>query len=141
MGEGVYHDEHGLTRLIAHKEWAHDENEDNSFDYAMLVQTTRANLPEAFSTCHEWRSDRRGVAVIARSKLFCVDLCEDSFGTIAATVRPRIDLSPERARYARLHLPRMASAVFLKLAAHYELRIRTTGYTTARAPENRAAAA
>lgn len=140
MGEGVYHDRHGRTRLVSNEDWVHEGEENTSMEYALLVEAIREALTDAFWPCREWLHDHRGVAIVAKSKLFCIDVHEDSYGTIAITVRPRTDLEPSLEALAGIHLDRMASAVFIKLAERYPLRIRTSGWTTGEAPEHAAAA-
>ena len=130
MGEGLYRHPDGRTVYVEpfdgldpddHLAW-----QDAWFD---LGEAIAACLSDAWE-CVPRRWKRTGERIAMRNGLHDVWLHEDSYARVHVTFGIRNDLDDTEA-LARATIPDRAEAFFDRLALHYDLRVRTTAWTSA----------
>ncbi|UWQ19797.1 hypothetical protein [Jannaschia sp. M317] len=130
MGEGLYWSRAGRTVYV------------EPFDYFdpddhVLWRDAWSDLGETIASClsDAWEHlprcwKRSGERVVMRNGLHEVWLHEDSYARVHVTFGVRCDLY-ETDALALATMPDRAEAFFDRLALHYELRVRTSAWTSA----------
>ena len=130
MGEGLYWSRDGRTVYV--EPFDNLDPEDH-----FLWQDAWSDLGEAIASCLSvawervprfWK--RTGERVVMRNGLHEVWLVEDSYARVHVTFGVRGDLHETEA-LARATMPNRAEAFFDRLAHHYDLRVRTSAWTSA----------
>jgi hypothetical protein len=130
MGEGLYWSRDGRTAYV-------EPFDDLDADDHLLWQDAWFDLGEAIASClsDAWervprRWKRTGERIVMRNGLHEVWLVEDSYARVHVTFGVRGDLYETEA-LARATMPDRAEAFFDRLALHYDLRVRTSAWTSA----------
>ena len=130
MGEGLYHHRDGRTVYVEPFDGIDSE------DHHLWLEAW-LDLGEAIASClsDAWervprRWKRSGERVAMRNGLHEVWLHEDSYARIHVTFGLRSDLH-ETYALACATMPGRAEAFFDRLSRHYDLRVRTSAWTSA----------
>ena len=130
MGEGVYHHPDGRTVYV-------EPFDGLDPDDHLVWQDAWFDLGEAIAAClsDAWervprRWKRSGERIAMRNGLHAIWLHEDSYARVHVTFGIMSDLYDTEA-LARSTMPGRAEAFFDRLARHYDLRVRTTAWTSA----------
>jgi hypothetical protein len=130
MGEGLYRSRDGCT--VYAEPYDHLDPEDVGLWHDAcdeLIDTIRSCLSDAWwPVGRVWR--RRGERVIARNGVHEVWLVEDSYARVHVTFGLRDDLGGTEA-LARHTLDDRSEAFFDRLQVFYDLRVRTSAWTSA----------
>ena len=130
MGEGLYRHPDGLTIYVEpfdgldpddHLAW-----QDAWFDLGEAIATCLSDVWERVP--RRWK--RSTERVVMRNGLHEVWLREDSYARVHVTFGIRSDLDDTEA-LARATMPDRAKKFFDRLSAHYDLRVRTSDWTSA----------
>lgn len=130
MGEGLYRHPEGRTVYV-------EPFEGLDLDDPLAKQEAWLDLGEAIAACmsETWeraprRWKRTGERIAMRNGLHEVWLYEDSYARVHVTFGVRSDLDDTEA-LARATMQDRAQAFFDRLSAHYDLRVRTSAWTSA----------
>lgn len=130
MGEGLYRHPEGRTVYV-------EPFDGLGPDDHLAWQDAWFDLGEAIATClsDAWvrvprRWKRTGERIAMRNGLHEIWLHEDSYARVHVTFGVRSDLDDTEA-LARATMPDRAEAFFDRLALRYDLRVRTTAWTSA----------
>ena len=142
MGEGLYWSRDGRTAYAEPYDGLDLDDPDRlGWAYDDLVATVRGSLSDAWEPVERaWRD--RSSRVVARNRLHEVWLTGDSYDRVHVTFGTRADLD-ETDALARATMPDRAEAFFDRLSLYYDLRVRTSAWTSAEriAPATRGVAA
>jgi hypothetical protein len=136
MGVGIYYSTDGISVLtegpLHNDELDYSENvREGDFFYGQLIIDIREVLPKTYSDIDLEKSDHGEGIVIAENSFYEVSIvpweCD-----YAIVVHPTQDDDYEEGYHplAVANLSRAAHSIFSKLSQLYELRVRTSGYTT-----------
>jgi hypothetical protein len=130
MGEGLYWRRDGRTAYV-------EPFDDLDSEDHLHWRDAWFGLGEAIASClsDAWervprRWKRTGERIVLRNGLHEVWLHEDSYARVHVTFGIRSDLGDTDA-LARATMPDRAEAFFDRLALHYDLRVRTSAWTSA----------
>ena len=110
----------------------------SELDYEDIEANITSCLPPSFTKTSGWEDDHR---IIAENRLFTIQITDHAHD-VGLRIRIQPDLhyyTPDTTGLAQANLGRVAKGVFDRLSYIYNLRVKTSGYTSApyRHDENR----